>query len=98
RQDRVWVAGNSPCRLAVFDRATDTVIDDAIPLPGCNDPVGVTIDRDGFVWVVDRGSSVAWQVDPDNFSIAATVTGLTGPYTYSDFSGSGLNLVVNPPG
>lgn len=98
REDRVWVAGNQPCRLAVFDRVTDSVINDAIPLPGCADPVGVTIDRDGFVWVVDRGSSLAWKVDPDDFTIAATVTGLNGPYTYSDFSGSGLDLVLNPPG
>ena len=98
REDRVWVAGNSPCRLAVFDRLTDTVINDAIPLPGCVDPVGVTIDRDGFVWVVDRGASVAWKVDPVTFAIAATVSGLNGPYTYSDFSGSGLDLVINPPG
>ncbi len=98
RDDRVWVAGNSPCRLAVFDRLTDSVIDDAIALPGCADPVGVTIDRDGFVWVVDRGSSVAWKVDPETSTVAATVTGLNGPYTYSDFSGSGLDLVINPPG
>ncbi len=98
REDRVWVAGNQPCRLSVFDRLSDSVIDDAIPLPGCSDPVGVTIDRDGFVWVVDRGTAVAWKVDPVTFTIAATVEGLNGPYTYSDFSGSGLDLVVNPPG
>ncbi len=98
REDRVWVAGNSPCRLAVFDRLNDNVIDDAIALPGCSDPVGVTIDRDGFVWVVDRGASVAWKVNPDTFAVDATVAGLNGPYTYSDFSGSGLDLVINPPG
>lgn len=98
REDRIWVAGNQPCRLAVFDRLNDNVLNDAIELPGCDDPVGVTIDRDGFVWVVDRGASVAWKVDPDTFTIAATVTGLTSPYTYSDFSGSGLDLVINPPG
>jgi len=98
REDRVWVAGNSPCRLAVFDRLNDNVINDAIELPGCSDPVGVTIDRDGFVWIVDRGASVAWKVDPITYDIAATVTGLNGPYTYSDFSGSGLDLVINPPG
>ncbi len=98
REDRIWVAGNSPCRLAVFDRLNDNVIDDAIDLPGCSDPVGVTIDRDGFVWVVDRGTAVAWKVDPITYDIAATVSGLNGPYTYSDFSGSGLDLVINPPG
>jgi len=98
RDDRVWVAGNQPCRLALFDRLTDSVINDAVALPGCADPVGVTIDRDGFVWVVDRGASVAWKVDPNTLAIDATVGGLVGPYTYSDFSGSGLDLVINPPG
>lgn len=98
REDRVWVAGNSPCRLSLFDRLNDVVIDDGIDLPGCSDPVGITIDRDGFVWVVDRGASVAWKVDPETRMIAATVEGLNGPYTYSDFSGSGLDLVINPPG
>ena len=98
REDRVWVAGNSPCRLSLFDRLNDNVINDSIALPGCSDPVGVTIDRDGFVWVVDRGASVAWKVDPVAQTIVATVTGLTSPYTYSDFSGSGLDLVINPPG
>lgn len=32
-----------------------------------------------------------------DYSIALTVTGLVGPYTYSDMTGAGLDLVVNPP-
>lgn len=98
REGRVWVAGNSPCRLALFDAGTETVVNDAIPLPGCVDPVGVSVDRDGYVWVVDRGASVAWKVDPTFHLIVGTVNGLVNPYTYSDMTGQGLNLVVNPPG
>ena len=98
REGRVWVAGNSPCRLALFDQATETVLDDAIPLPGCSDPVGVSVDGDGYVWVVDRGASLAWKVDPNFKIIVGMVTGLVNPYTYSDMTGQGLNLVVNPPG
>jgi hypothetical protein len=97
RQGRVWVAGNSPCRLAVFDAATDTVIDDDIALTGCTTPVGVSIDFEGFVWVVDQNGT-AFKVNPMDHSIALTVTGLVGPYTYSDMTGAGLDLVVNPPG
>jgi len=98
REGRAWVAGNSPCRLAQFDVATDSVVNDAIPLPGCSDPVGVSVDAEGYVWVVDRGASVAWKVDPATQLVVATVAGLVSPYTYSDMTGQGLNLVVNPPG
>ena len=97
RQGRVWVAGNSPCRLAVFDAQTDTVINDDIALAGCTTPVGVSIDFEGFVWVVDQNGT-AFKVNPMDYSIALTVTGLVGPYTYSDMTGAGLDLVVNPPG
>jgi len=98
REGRVWVAGNAPCRLSLFDAETETELDNAIPLPGCVDPVGVSVDRDGYVWVVDRGASVAWKVDPNFYIVVGTVTGLVSPYTYSDMTGQGLNLVVNPPG
>ncbi len=98
REGRAWVAGNAPCRLAKFDAGTETLIDDAIPLPGCVDPVGVSVDRDGYVWVVDRGAGLAWKVDPNFHLVVGMVAGLIEPYTYSDMTGQGLNLVVNPPG
>ena len=97
RAGRAWVAGNGPCRLAAFDTRNDTLISNNIPLPGCQAPVGVSIDLDGFVWVVDQNGT-AYKVHPHNHTIELTVTGLVGPYTYSDMTGAGLNLVVNPPG
>ena len=98
REGRAWVAGNAPCRLAKFDAETATLIDDAIALPGCVDPVGVSVDRDGYVWVVDRGAQMAWKVDPNFNLVVGMVQGLINPYTYSDMTGQGLNLVINPPG
>ncbi len=98
REGRAWIAGNSPCRLSLVDADNDLLIDDNIPLPGCGTPVGTSIDRDGFVWVVDQGTSTAYKVDPDTYDVVATVGGLVQPYTYSDMTGSGLDLVVNPPG
>ena len=97
REGRNWVAGNSPCRLAAFDAQSDTLIADDIALPGCSTPVGVSIDFDGFVWVVDQNGT-AFKVHPETHAIELTVTGLVGPYTYSDMTGAGLDLVVNPPG
>ncbi|MEX1368034.1 MAG: hypothetical protein AB1Z98_33195 [Nannocystaceae bacterium] len=97
RDGQAWLAGNNPCRLVQVDIATETVVDEAIELPGCGDPVGISIDADGFVWVVDRQSDRAYKVDPHSHEVQLTVEGLVGPYTYSDMTGSGLNLVTNPP-
>jgi DNA-binding beta-propeller fold protein YncE len=97
RDGRLWAAANSPCRLAVFDATQDVELLDAIALPGCTTPVGVSIDYDGFVWVVDRNGS-AYKLDPITHAIALTVTGLVDPYTYSDMTGAGLNLVTLPEG
>lgn len=89
-----WAAGNLPCRLVRIDTETQAVEDAAIPLPGCETPVGVSIDADGFVWVVDQVANVAYKVDPVSQQVALTVDGLVGPYTYSDMTGAGLKLVA----
>ena len=91
-----WIAGNNPCALVRFDTKNRTLVDGSIPLPGCQVPVGVSIDVDGMVWVVDRNASVAFKVDPADYS-TQTVEGLVSPYTYSDMTGAGLGLVVHPP-
>ena len=93
-----WVALNGQCGVASIDTATDTITNQLIPLPGCGVPVGISIDRDQYVWIVDQAANLAYKMDPDTLTIALTFTALNGPYTYSDMTGSGLNLVVNPPG
>jgi hypothetical protein len=90
-----WVAANNPCDLVHFDRATGAYTN--IALPDCGTPVGVSIDAEGFVWVVDQGSNRAYKIDPVTRAVVNTVLGLSGPYTYSDMTGSGLSLVTNPP-
>ena len=98
REGRGWAAGNMPCRLVQYDVATRSVTQAEIELPGCKEPVGVSIDVDGFVWVVDKGADQAYKVDPETYAIEQVVAGLDAPYTYSDMTGAGLNLVVHPPG
>ena len=96
RNGHLWAAGNAPCGLVQFDTATRMVINGAVPLPGCDTPVGVSIDVDGFVWAPDQGANLAYKVDPITYT-STTTTGLVQPYTYSDMTGAGLGLVVNPP-
>jgi hypothetical protein len=98
QQGHAWIAGNEPCGLIRYDTVEGQTVAAHIELPNCIEPVGVSIDAAGFVWIVDRGASVAYKVDPDTQTVAATVTGLVQPYTYSDMTGAGLNVVINPVG
>jgi hypothetical protein len=98
REGNIWGAGSDPCRLVHVDAKTRTYVNPSIPLPGCSSPWGVSVDVDGYVWVVDMSANVAFKVDPDTYQVVLTVGGLVNPYTYSDMTGAGLNLQVNPPG
>jgi len=97
-EQRAWVAGNDPCRLVLVDVQDEAIIDADIPLPGCAEPVGVSIDIDGMVWVVDRDANLAYKIDPETHAVLAQVEGLISPYTYSDMTGAGLSLQFNPEG
>ncbi|MBK9757000.1 MAG: hypothetical protein IPO88_26600 [Nannocystis sp.] len=97
RDGNIWGAGSDPCRLVHVDAKTRTYINPSIPLPGCGSPWGVSIDVDGYVWVVDMSANLAFKVDPETYQVQLTVGGLINPYTYSDMTGAGLNLQVNPP-
>ena len=101
KEDRAWFAvdqsGVLGCGLGIVDVATKQLLAPAIALAGCIQPVGVSIDIEGYVWVVDQGAGAAFKVDPDTYQVLLTVSGLVAPYTYSDMTGAGLDLVVNPP-
>lgn len=95
-QGHAWIAGNQGCGLIRYDTTLGETVAAHIELPGCAEPVGVSVDAEGFVWVVDRGASMAYRVDPDSQTVSATVGGLVDPYTYSDMTGAGLDVVANP--
>lgn len=101
RDGIAWVAHGVPggslgCGLVKVDVASRTLLDAAIPLPGCKEPVGVSVDVDGFVWLPDKGANGAYKVDPVSHG-TQFVDGLVAPYTYSDMTGAGLALVALPP-
>ena len=43
-------------------------------------------------------ADLTYQYHPEDMAVERIVTGLVGPYTYSDMTGAMLGLVVNPPG
>ena len=53
---------------------------------------GVSIDFNGYVWMVESGSQ-AFRIDPD-LETWEVYGGLNGAYTYSDMTGWGLSLVA----
>ena len=95
-ENRGWIAknGGNGCLVQV-DTVNNTIVNPNINLPGCITTVGVSIDIEGFVWVVDQSAQLAFKVDPDTLA-AQTVGGLVGPYTYSDMTGAGIRLQALP--
>jgi DNA-binding beta-propeller fold protein YncE len=93
QEDRVWGAGSGPCRLVEASVDDKNYVNTNIELPGCSQPWGVSVDDEGYVWVVDKANK-AFKVDPDTYEIKLVVTGLVDPYTYSDMTGQGLKLVT----
>ncbi|MGB1014054.1 MAG: hypothetical protein ACPG4T_07975 [Nannocystaceae bacterium] len=92
-EGRVWSAGTSPCRLVQADVDDVEYKNTHIELAGCGQPWGISVDNEGYIWVVDR-DSIAFKVDPDTHVVVATVTGLSEPFSYSDMTGLALQLVI----
>ena len=80
---------------AQIDRKTNTLIQIHNTNP-CSTAIGVSIDAEKFVWLVDQ-EGWAWKIDPLNVPAMKKVDIIGDHYTYSDMTGAGLNLVVNPP-
>jgi hypothetical protein len=91
---RMWLADYLLPGVREIDSDTLT-LGAQIALPASS-PKGVSIDFEGYVWVVDMGSS-AFKVDPDTMTFEV-YNQLNGPYTYSDMTGWGLSNVTFPPG
>ncbi len=96
QDNHVWVASNSPCELVEIDGETRTLIAKH-QLAQCSTPIGVSIDVDGYVWLVDQ-AGWAWKIDPLNVPAMEQITVSGIHYVYSDMTGGQLKSVTNPPG
>ena len=73
------------------------ILDEFSP-PGSGQVKGVSVDIDGYVWVVRRDAQNAFKVDPADWSFEE-VTGLNNAYTYSDMTGGAIsNNTCHPEG
>ncbi len=93
----VWVAANAGgthgCGLNQIDSNTMTAVQ-FHTFEQCGTPVGVSIDVDGFVWMVDH-SGWAYRIDPNTYEKVQVV--IPGDhYTYSDMTGGGLQNAIIP--
>ncbi len=92
-EGRMWMAIYpwTTTGVVAFDVETMAVVQ-TIDMTGiAPDSRGVSIDFDGYIWMVDQTDS-AFKIDPDT-GTWERYQGLTGPYTYSDMTGWGLSLV-----
>ncbi|MCB9703543.1 MAG: lyase [Myxococcales bacterium] len=92
----VWVASNGPCGVVQIDYKTNTLIKFHQPAQ-CSTPVGVSVDIEGYVWVVDQ-AGWAWKIDPQNPDVANWINlPVAGNhYTYSDMTGGQAKSVILP--
>ena len=90
----VWVAENGVCGITQIDHKTNQLIK-FHPTNPCGTPVGVSVDLEGFVWLVDE-SGWAWKIDPANPGGMQKVDIIGDHYTYSDMTGGQLKSVILP--
>jgi streptogramin lyase len=50
-----WIASNSPCGLVEIDGKSRTLVANH-KLAQCSTPIGVSVDVDGYVWLVDQAA------------------------------------------
>jgi len=88
----VWVASNGPCGIVQIDREARTLIAKHNTNP-CSTAIGVSIDVEKNVWVVDQGG-FAWKFDPENVPGMKKVDVLGSHYVYSDMTGGQLLSIL----
>lgn len=96
--DALWIAGPTPSGGTLFELAIgDLSLTTQHTLTGVSDVVGVGVAFDGRVWGIARDTSQAYRLDRTSGAIEAFPTG-NQPYTYSDFTGFGLNGILGAIG
>jgi streptogramin lyase len=95
--DQVWIASNAGgtngCGMMQVDGINLTAVQ-FHTFAQCSTPVGMSIDVDGDVWLVDY-SGWAYEIDPITYQ-QTLIPIANVHYTYSDMTGGGLKNAVTP--
>lgn len=91
-----WNGGANPGLLRVDPTANPVEIDFYGPntLTGIQHAAGISIDVEGYVWLVDTLGDQAFKIDPLDPGNFTVVGGLQYPYTYSDMTGFALQQLM----
>jgi hypothetical protein len=91
-----WNGGSNPGLLRIDPAANPIEIDFYGPstLTGIEHAAGVSIDYEGYVWLVDTLGDQAFKIDPVTINNFTVVGGLQFPYTYSDMTGFALQQII----
>ncbi|MCB9569617.1 MAG: lyase [Myxococcales bacterium] len=90
----IWAASNGQCGVYQIDADSATVIKFHTLNP-CSTPVGISVDDEGFVFVVDEWQG-AWKIDPINTDNKQFLPISSEHYTYSDMTGGQLKGAILP--
>jgi streptogramin lyase len=88
REGQIWAASNGQCGVYQIDAEQATVIQFHTLNP-CSTPVGVSVDTEGYVFIVDQNQG-AWKIDPLNPNDKEFLPIANVHYTYSDMTGGQL--------
>lgn len=91
-----WGGGTNPGVLRVDPNAVPVEVDFYGPntFSGIQHAAGISVDVDGYIWLVDTLGDQAYKFDALDPSNQTVVTGLQYPYTYSDMTGFALKSIL----
>jgi hypothetical protein len=94
---KVYIANSSQGVVDIYDAGTVTH-EGAINLGSNLSAVGVALDLEGFLWVVNQSGNSAHKVDTTTNTIVGTYPVGSGPYTYSDMTGYAFHTITSVQG
>jgi hypothetical protein len=95
-KNQLWVADTSAGMFHV-DASGPVMVYKGKTANLSSNNVGAAIDYDNRPWIISQTNSMAYKVDPTDYSTQSIRVG-TGPYTYSDMTGYQLRNAAAPTG
>jgi YVTN family beta-propeller protein len=92
---RVFVANDESGEVAVIDSINLNVIG-YVPLGEGRFPIGMSVDKEGYIWAVDQNANSVHKLRRDTLEIVGEYPVGNNPYCYSDMTGTAFFDAVAP--